>query len=99
MSQEVEHLLGKDEGLDIPHDEEELLEMPKEVPEIDMEEPPRVLLDHVVPCVSVSDAEYEGGCTLACTGFDEVLVVLLPVHGHYLGFKFVFPKRLDILKN
>jgi len=69
------------------------------VPEIDVEEPPRMLLDHVVSCVTVSDAEDESGCTLACTGFDEVLVVLLPVHSHHLGFKFVFPERLDILKN
>ena len=73
--------------------------MSKKVPEIDVEEPPRMLLDHVVPSVSVSDTEYEGGCTLACTGFDEVLVVLLPVYGHHLGLKFVFPERLDILKN
>lgn len=64
-----------------------------------MEEPPCVLLDHVVPSVTVSDTKYEGGCTLACTGFDEVLVVLLPVHGHHLGFKFVFPEGLDILKD
>ena len=73
--------------------------MPEEVPEIDVKEPTRMLLYHVVPSVTVSDAEDEGGCTLACTGFDEVLVVLLPIHGHHLGFKFVFPKRLDILKN
>ncbi len=73
--------------------------MAEEVPEIDVEEPPRVLLNHVVPCVTVSNTEDEGGRTLACTGFDEVLVVLLPVHSHHLGFKFVFPQRLDVLKN
>ena len=69
------------------------------MPEVDVEEPACMLLDHVVTCVTISNSKDVGGGALSSTRFDKVLVILLSVDSHHLGLKLVLPQALDIIKD